>query len=90
MAPRNDGLANRLTFCFRSHIFRPVVAEDFEALSPLVRALRAAQRHCKPFGADDHAIAVAIAGLNEAAEAVTGEASFYGSRADTIGPVRRC
>src|ERR1700740_2158431 len=38
MAPRNDGLANRLTFCFRSHIFRPVVAEDFEALSPRPRA----------------------------------------------------
>ena len=72
-----------------SAMLKPLTTADFEDLTPLARALRDAQRHCKPFSADYHAIQVALAGLNEAAEAVTGEASFYGSRADTIGPVRR-
>lgn len=70
-------------------MLKPLGPAEFEELTPLVSALRAAQRQYRPFGPEYHAIAVALAGLNEAAEAVTGEASFYGSRADAIGPVRR-
>jgi hypothetical protein len=66
----------------------PDAVSAFEALAPAVAQLRALQRHCKPFGTDYHAMAVAIAGISEAAEAVTGQPALYGAKCDTIGPIR--
>lgn|GEM_PF-7082807 len=63
-------------------------ASDFEGLAPAIAQLRGLQRHCQPFRADYHAIQIAIAGITEAAEAVTGQPAFYGARSDTVGPVR--
>jgi len=54
----------------------------FEDLRPLVAALRAMQRHCKPFGPDYDAIAISLAALDEAAEIVTGESRFYATSGD--------
>jgi hypothetical protein len=65
-------------------MLRPLDRADFEALSPLVAALRQLQRRCKPFGPDYHAVAVALAALNETAEIVTGEAAFWRA-GDPIG-----
>jgi hypothetical protein len=63
-------------------------ASAFEALAPAVAQLRGLQRHCRPFGSGYHAIAVAIAGISEAAEAISGQPAFYGARSDTVGPIR--
>jgi len=63
-------------------------ASAFEALAPAVAQLRGLQRHCKPFGADYHALAVAIAGISETAEAITGQPAFFGARNDSAGPIR--
>lgn len=59
---------------------RTLDAADFEGLSPLVGQLRRLQRAYKPFGPEWDALAVALAGLNEAAEEVTGEPAFYRDR----------
>jgi hypothetical protein len=59
-------------------MLRPLDRADFEALVSLVPALHQLQRRCRPFGADYDALAVALTGLSEAAEAVTGERASTG------------
>lgn len=55
--------------------FDPIAA--FEALRPDLERLRDLQRRCRPFGADYHALAIAIDGLERAAEHFTGRRHFY-------------
>jgi hypothetical protein len=63
-------------------MLRRLTPSDFDDLAPLVAQLRHLQRRCKPFGQEWCALAVAVEGLSEAAEAVTGEAAFYRSHGD--------
>ena len=49
----------------------------FEELRPYVRALRAMQFTCKPFGRDYLAIAIALDGLDIAAYHFTRQPHFY-------------
>lgn len=60
-----------------------------QELSPLVAALRGLQRYCRPFGSDYSAIAISLAGLDEMALHLTEQVSFYGAKADTVGPIMR-
>lgn len=55
----------------------PDPVRAFEALRPYVHQLREMQRHCKPFGRDYHAIAIALDGLESAAYHFTRRPHFY-------------
>jgi hypothetical protein len=50
---------------------------EFEKLRPLVAELRRMQTRCRPFGADYHAIAVALNGLETAAFHFTRRPHYY-------------
>jgi hypothetical protein len=63
-------------------MLRQLDRSDFDDLAPLVAQLRHLQRRCKPFGYEWCALAVAVEGLGEAAEEVTGEAAFYRTHGD--------
>lgn len=55
----------------------PEALAAFEDLAPAVARLRALQRRCRPFSGDYAALALAIEGLREAAEIVTGRPDLY-------------
>lgn len=59
----------------------------FDALTPYANALRLMQVGCRPFGADYKAIAIAQECLDTAAFHFTRLARFYGSKADSSGPL---
>ncbi|HEY8574406.1 hypothetical protein [Phenylobacterium sp.] len=60
----------------------------FEELTPLVEQLRKLQMRCKPFGADYHAIGVAIEGLQTAAYHFTRRPHFWAAEDRGQGAMR--
>lgn len=60
----------------------------FLRLRPYHDHLRKLQIRCRPFGGDYLALGVALHGLDTAALHFTREASFYGVRGDSAGPLR--
>lgn len=67
---------------------RATAIKTFERFDDFVRQLEALQRQCRPFGRDYHAIAVALEGIETTAYHFTRRRSFYGARADSVGPIR--
>ena len=62
-------------------------AEAFKSLAPYSNALRLMQSGCRPFGGDYMALAIAMEALGTAAFHFTRDATFYGSKFDSSGPL---
>ena len=51
--------------------------DDFEKLTPLVKELERMKLKCRPFGADYHALSVALDAINTTAYHFTRRPHFY-------------